>query len=103
MTALIRPATAADHVVIVLKSRVLGVVIDRSEGTGSNRSFAQLAPHQHRVGCLVDFVVCADADAGEIVLLVDFPRLRDGTVHDVVHGSQGDRVLDRWPTWDHIA
>ena len=36
----------------------------------------------------------ADLDAGEVVLLVDSPGKRNGAVHDVVHGPQGDLVIE---------
>src|SRR5208337_2333130 len=36
----------------------------------------------------------ADGDAGEVVLLVDSPGMRNGAVHDVVHGPQGDPIIE---------
>ncbi len=48
--------------------------------------------------------MCADLDAGEVVLLVDFPGMRNGAVHDVVHGPQGDPVIEEVAKqFDHTA
>ncbi|MGO9811585.1 MAG: hypothetical protein ACLP53_12530 [Isosphaeraceae bacterium] len=35
-----------------------------------------------------------EEDAGEVVLLVDSPGMSNGAVHDVVHGPQGDPIIE---------
>ena len=60
--------------------------------------------HQHGIGRLKDLVVGSDHDAGEVVLLVDSLGLSDGAEHDVVHGPQGDPIIeDVTQQLDHAA
>ena len=61
-------------------------------------------PHQDGIACLEDLIEQADEDAGEVVLLVDSPGLSNGAVHDVVHGPQGDPIIEEVAQqFDHAA
>ena len=51
-------------------------------------------PHQDGIAGLEDLIEQADEDAGEVVLLVDFAGMSNGAVHDVVHGPQGDPIIE---------
>ena len=51
-------------------------------------------PHQDGIARLEDLIEEADEDGGEVVLLVDSPGLSNGAVHDVVHGPQGDPIIE---------
>ena len=50
-------------------------------------------PHQDGIARLEDLIDEADEDAGEVVLRVDSGPDRRG-VHDVVHGPQGDLMIE---------
>ena len=54
----------------------------------------RIDPHQHRVAGLEDFIVDADEDGGEVVLLVDSLGLGDGAVNDVVHGAERHLIIE---------
>ena len=61
-------------------------------------------PYQDGIGRLEDLIEEADADGGEVVLLVDSPGMSNGAVHDVVHGPQGDPVIEEVAQqFDHAA
>ena len=61
-------------------------------------------PHQDGIARLEDLIEEADADAGEVVLLVDSLGMRNGAVHDVVHGPQRDPIIeDVAKQFDHAA
>ena len=61
-------------------------------------------PHQDGIGRLEDLIEEADEDGGEVVLLVDSPGMSNGAVHDVVHGPQGDPVIEEVAQqFDHAA
>jgi hypothetical protein len=61
-------------------------------------------PHQDGSARLEDLIEEADEDAGEVVLLVDSLGTRNGAVHDVVHGPQGDPIIEKVAQqFDHAA
>src|SRR5208283_786451 len=61
-------------------------------------------PHKDGIARLEDLVKEADEDGGEVVLLVDSPGIRNGAVHNVVHGPQGDPVIEEVAKqFDHTA
>ena len=49
---------------------------------------------EHWVDGLKDLVVGPDANGGQVVTSADGPSRFDGAVHDVVHGTQGDRIVE---------
>src|SRR5271157_774322 len=61
-------------------------------------------PHQDGIARLEDLIEEADEDGGEVVLLVDAPGMSNGAVHDVVHGPQGDPIIEEVAQqFDHAA
>src|SRR5271157_1110708 len=61
-------------------------------------------PHKDGIARLEDLVKEADEDGGEVVLLVDSPGIRNGAVHNGVHGPQGDPVIEEVAKqFDHPA
>ena len=62
----------------------------QQEAEGGGR----IDPHQDGIARLEDLIEEADEDAGEVVLLVDSLGMRNGAVHDVVHGPQGDPIIE---------
>jgi len=59
---------------------------------------------QDGIARLEDLVEEADADSGEVVLLIDSLGMSNGAVHDVVHGPQGDPVIEEVAKqFDHAA
>ncbi len=50
--------------------------------------------HQDGIARLEDLIEEADADAREVVVLVDSLGMRNSAVHDVVHGPQGDPIIE---------
>ena len=78
-------------------SRMPQVSASRCSSRLSKKQKVDLAstPSQDGIARLEDLIEQADEDAGEAVLLVDFAGRSNGTLHDVVHGPQGDPILPR--------
>ena len=76
-------------------SRMPQVSASRCSSGLSKKQKVDLASTPTKTGSrLEDLIEEADEDGGEVVLLVDSPGMSNGAVHDVVHGPQGDPIIE---------
>ena len=72
-----------------------GISVGCSSGLSKKQKVEAASTPTETGSALEDLIEEADADGGEVVLLVDSPGMSNGAVHDVVHGPQGDPVMKR--------
>ena len=61
-------------------------------------------PYQDGITRLEDLIEEADADGREVILLVDSLGIRNGGMHDVVHGTDRDLIIENVAQqFDHTA
>ena len=83
-----RSTSSSSRMPQVSASRCVFQTQQEAEGRGG------IDAHQDGIVRLEDLIEETDVDGGEVVLLVDPLGIRDGAVHDVVHGPQGDRIIE---------